>query len=118
LNTLLAVPAFFIALTAHMLRRVKLDTPAMWLERMPIGVTTAVECEIERLVLVEVLALPVEFRRALTKNSPLGVMVRRYARTCGSRKGVPLDFVDEFATIGHALVHGSPAPLPPLVAHL
>ena len=81
LNTLLAVPAFFIALTARVLQRVKLDTPAMWLERLPVGVMTAVQREIERLVLTEVLALPVEFRHTLTSNSPLAVMVRRYART-------------------------------------
>ncbi len=109
LNTLLAVPTFFIALTAHMLRRVKLGTPAMWLERLPVGVTTAVECEIERLVFTEVLALPIEFRRTLTRNSPLGVMVRRYARTrsAATELGVNVLMLCAGALVFHELTPGS-----------
>ena len=81
LNTLLAVPAFVVHLLALALRGAGARRVAGWLERLPLGVRTAVEREVERLVVTEVFALPSRMRRETHARNPLAAMARRYART-------------------------------------
>lgn len=109
LNTLLAVPAFFVVLFARILRRVNLDSPAKWLERLPLGVATSVEREVERLVLTEILALPVAYRRTLTEKDPLSELLRRYARSRSavSELGVNVLMLCVGALVFHELTPGS-----------
>lgn len=83
-NTLLAVPAFFIRVLACLLRCLRLKTPAGWLERLPLGVATAVDRRIEDLILAELLALPISVRATLIEQSPLSVLLRQYVRTRGA----------------------------------
>ncbi len=109
LNTLLAVPAFFIYLAARVLRLARLELAANRLECLPLGVTTAVEREIERLILTEILALPVAFRRTLTEKAPLSRLLRRYARTrsAASELAVNISMLCVGALVFHQLTPGS-----------
>ena len=81
----------------------------MWLERLPLGVTTAVEREIERLILTEILALPVTFRRTLTEKAPLSRLLRRYVRTrsAASELAVNVLMLCVGALVFHQLTPGS-----------
>lgn len=81
LNTLLAVPAFLVLVTALALRAVGAKSVAARLQRLPLGATTAVQRRVEQLILTELLALPVAIRATLTEESPLARLLRRYART-------------------------------------
>lgn len=81
LNTLLAVPAFMVHVAALALRRVGLARASRRLERLPTGVATTVEREVQRLVVTEVFALPARLRLRLDAGNPLAEMARRYART-------------------------------------
>ena len=106
-NTLLAVPAFLVRVLACLLRCARLKTPAGWLERMPLGVTTAVDRRIEEHILAELLALPIAVRATLTERSPLSRLLRQYVRTRGAASELGVNAV--LLCIG-ALVFGRLTP--------
>ena len=80
-NTLLAVPAFLVRLSACLARGVRLVRLAERLERLPLGVVTAVDRRVEALIVSELLALPIAARGSLRAHAPLSRLLRRYVRT-------------------------------------